>query len=142
MSITTNYVISFFFSSMRVKVQNPCVYVYKTINMTCKNWLLLIVGDTCDQDIDGCKDLPCQDFMTNCTDLSPEEEVMVGNSFECGECPDGWVKKGGTCLGRSLISTNCTRDEQVTSSMYHCTRGLCGLQSAHTHFHKSEYFIE
>ena len=47
--------------------------------------------------MDGCQDNPCTGG-TNCTDLTPEEHVVSGVSFNCSECPTGTEDDDGICL--------------------------------------------
>ncbi|KAI0208521.1 hypothetical protein LSAT2_006799 [Lamellibrachia satsuma] len=54
-------------------------------------------GDYCELDMDGCQDNPCTGG-TNCTDLTPEEQVVSGVSFNCSECPTGTEDDDGICL--------------------------------------------
>ncbi|KAK2160812.1 hypothetical protein NP493_1626g00009 [Ridgeia piscesae] len=54
-------------------------------------------GDHCESDLDGCQDNPCTEG-TNCTDVTPEEQVSTGKSFNCSECPSGTEENEGLCL--------------------------------------------
>jgi len=58
-----------------------------------------LTGDTCADDFDGCADNPCT-AGTNCTDLTPTEQVAQGKTFVCTGCPDGFEKDAGICVGR------------------------------------------
>ena len=55
------------------------------------------LGDHCESDLDGCQDNPCTEG-TNCTDVTPEEQLSTGKSFQCSECPHGTEENEGTCL--------------------------------------------
>ena len=55
------------------------------------------VGDHCEFDLDGCQDNPCT-AGTNCSDVTPEEQVIHGKSYNCSECPAGTEDNEGICL--------------------------------------------
>ena len=55
-------------------------------------------GDNCNDDLDGCADHPCI-VGTNCTDLTPVEQVAQNTAFTCSECPHGYTKNDGICVG-------------------------------------------
>ncbi|KAK2175052.1 hypothetical protein NP493_751g01001 [Ridgeia piscesae] len=54
-------------------------------------------GDHCEFDLDGCQDNPCT-AGTNCSDVTPEEQVIHGKSYNCSECPAGTEDNEGICL--------------------------------------------
>ncbi|KAI0210407.1 Mucin-like protein [Lamellibrachia satsuma] len=54
-------------------------------------------GDYCELDLDGCQDNPCTED-TNCTDVTPAEQVATGKSYNCSDCPAGKEKNEGICL--------------------------------------------
>ena len=59
----------------------------------------LFSGDFCEDDIDGCADSPCS-ALQDCTNLTPEQEALLGRGFTCSECPDGYDEIGGLCVGK------------------------------------------
>ncbi|KAI0233186.1 Mucin-like protein [Lamellibrachia satsuma] len=54
-------------------------------------------GDFCELDLDGCQDNPCTEG-TNCTDVTPAEQVASGKSYNCSACPEGTEDDEGICL--------------------------------------------
>ncbi|CAH1801127.1 unnamed protein product [Owenia fusiformis] len=54
-------------------------------------------GDNCGVDIDGCEGEPCGES-SNCTDVTPSEQQITGNSFNCSQCPDGTVTVDNKCI--------------------------------------------
>ena len=66
------------------------------------NVCVLLSGDHCESDYDGCQDNPCT-AGTNCTDASPDEEVSSGRPYSCSECPEGTEKDGEKCLREHSI---------------------------------------
>ncbi|KAK2151947.1 hypothetical protein NP493_2549g00003, partial [Ridgeia piscesae] len=84
-------------------------------------------GDHCESDLDGCQDNPCTEG-TNCTDVTPEEQVSTNKSFTCSECPQGTKENEGTCLhveecieGTSHCEQECTNT--VGSFVCSCVDG-------------------
>lgn len=62
-------------------------------------------GDYCELDMDGCQDNPCTGG-TNCTDFTPDEQVVSGLSFNCSECPAGTEDDDGICLRGCFFSSS------------------------------------
>ena len=56
-----------------------------------------ISGVACEEDYNSCSESPCH-ALTECTDLTPAEELNQGVGFECSACPDGYDQISG-CLG-------------------------------------------
>ena len=70
--------------------------------------ILLLLGDSCEIDKDGCADTPCSPIQ-NCFDLTPSEEQTYGRGFNCSACPDGYDDIEGICVGNiSLFYTERT----------------------------------
>ena len=62
--------------------------------------LLFFTGDHCTDDYDGCEDMPCF-HGTNCTDLSPEQQLLFNRAYNCSECPEGYYKPSeNLCVGK------------------------------------------
>ena len=59
--------------------------------------MFYVKGDHCELDLDGCQDNPCT-AGTNCTDVTPAEQVARGRSYNCTECPEGTENNGEICL--------------------------------------------
>ena len=55
-------------------------------------------GRFCEDDVDGCRDLPCFPGV-ECTDNPAPQEGAT-----CGSCPQGYSQIGGKCLGKFLLS--------------------------------------
>ena len=66
-------------------------------------------GVYCELDLDGCQDNPCTEG-TNCTDLTPAEQVTSGKSYNCSDCPEGTEDNEGTCLRGYFY---CTSENDV-----------------------------
>ena len=66
-------------------------------------------GDFCNEDYDGCGNKPCL-AGTNCTDLSPAEEVLAGKGFNCSTCPVGYFE--------DLTDFNCIGEYMQWSNTY------------------------
>jgi len=66
--------------------------------LICVLQIIVIAGDSCTEDIDGCQDNPCTEH-TNCTDLTPADQVAKNRAYECSECPEGYTDDDGTCVG-------------------------------------------
>ncbi|CAH1247820.1 SCUBE3 [Branchiostoma lanceolatum] len=56
-------------------------------------------GDMCEQDADGCADIPCfQGKRVTCTDVKGEINITAGEKgYTCGPCPDDTTGDGETC---------------------------------------------
>ncbi|KAK2178081.1 hypothetical protein NP493_563g01009 [Ridgeia piscesae] len=67
-------------------------------------------GDYCELDLDGCQDNPCT-AGTNCTDVTPAEQVASGKSYNCSACPDGTEDNEGTCLPINECDPNNPRHD-------------------------------
>ena len=65
---------------------------------------LLLSGDYCESDMDGCQDNPCTQG-TNCTDVTPAEQVTNDKSYTCSDCPEGTEDNEGICLCKYVLST-------------------------------------
>ena len=52
--------------------------------------LFLYIGLRCDIDKNGCLSSPCK--QSECSDLSPEEEVYFGRPVNCSQCFSGFVR--------------------------------------------------
>ena len=70
------------------------------------NYKSFLLGLDCTTDFDGCGSAPCNASRTNCTDLTPAEEVAKSATFECGPCPVGLVKVQGECEGKLSLMLN------------------------------------
>ncbi|KAI0235226.1 Mucin-like protein, partial [Lamellibrachia satsuma] len=82
-------------------------------------------GVYCELDLDGCQDNPCTEG-TNCTDLTPAEQVTSGKSYNCSDCPEGTEDNEGTCLPINECDHENPRHdcEQIcvdTAANYTCT---------------------
>jgi len=51
------------------------------------------VGDDCETDFDRCSLDGCAEG-TNCTDVTPEEQQARNVSYNCSDCPSGYVLEG------------------------------------------------
>lgn len=72
-----------------------------TVNDQFKTYVL-ISGPDCEKEYDGCLANPCS-LNRTCIKLSPKEQKLLGRSFNCSACPDGYSVHGITeCLGRVL----------------------------------------
>lgn len=57
------------------------------------------LGFDCSHDFNGCSNNPCA-LGRNCTDLTPEQEKILGRSFNCSTCPVGYkVDSTEKCKG-------------------------------------------
>jgi len=56
------------------------------------------IGDDCETDFDGCSLDGCAEG-TNCTDVTPEEQQSRNVSYNCTDCPSGYVLEGTKCNG-------------------------------------------
>ena len=63
---------------------------------------MLFVGESCEEDFDGCADSSCT-AGTNCTDLTPQQEAVSGRAFNCSACPGGYEEDDGVCVGTYLF---------------------------------------
>ncbi|XP_060067948.1 mucin-like protein [Ylistrum balloti] len=94
-------------------------------------------GANCSQEVDGCAGSPCS-VRRNCTDLSPQEEVMYGAPFICSDCPAGFEAVGSLCkdideclnASVNMCNQNCTNTEG--SFMCSCLPGYRELQGVCT----------
>ncbi|KAK2181108.1 hypothetical protein NP493_410g01020 [Ridgeia piscesae] len=80
-------------------------------------------GDFCELDLDGCQDNPCTGG-TNCTDLTPEEQMISGLSFNCSECPKGTEDDDGICLHIDECkedTSDCEQECMNTEGGYKCS---------------------
>jgi len=63
---------------------------------------VVCVGESCEEDLDGCADNSCT-AGTNCTDLTPQQQVVTGRAFNCSACPGGYEEDDGVCVGTYLF---------------------------------------
>jgi len=61
--------------------------------------LQFITGNDCEMEEDGCQNDPCS-VNRNCTDLTPSQQVLLGKSYNCSQCPDGYTEQNEQCQGR------------------------------------------
>lgn len=54
-------------------------------------------GDNCENETDACLESPCS-LDRECTDLSPEEESVLGRGFNCSACPPGYDEIDDDCF--------------------------------------------
>lgn len=59
------------------------------------------LGDNCENETDACLESPCS-LDRECTDLSPEEESVLGRGFNCSACPPGYDEIDDDCFGKIL----------------------------------------
>ena len=60
---------------------------------------LLNTGNDCENETNSCLSDPCS-VGRNCTDLSPEAEVVLGRGYNCSDCPPGYTTIGLVCVGK------------------------------------------
>uniref|UniRef100_A0A8W8MTE0 Uncharacterized protein n=2 Tax=Magallana gigas TaxID=29159 RepID=A0A8W8MTE0_MAGGI len=53
-------------------------------------------GDNCESEVDACLEMPCS-LNRQCTDLSPEEESVLGRGYNCSACPPGYDTSDDSC---------------------------------------------
>lgn len=60
-----------------------------------------VLGDNCENETDACLEDPCS-LDRECTDLTPEEESVLGRGYNCSACPPGYDEVDADCFGKSL----------------------------------------
>ncbi|KAK7483627.1 hypothetical protein BaRGS_00025180, partial [Batillaria attramentaria] len=83
-------------------------------------------GPHCERDRDGCAGNPCMVQQT-CTDLTPQEQGQQEIGYDCGPCPDGFLKAPGSqeCHDINECADNATNECEHncfnTKGSYQCT---------------------
>ncbi|KAK2167507.1 hypothetical protein NP493_1273g01022 [Ridgeia piscesae] len=83
-----------------------------------------MLGDSCDEDFDGCGDGPCT-AGTNCTDLTPAEEAAQDKAFNCSACPEGYEDNDGVCVDVN----ECDKDKPLHDCGQLCVNKVPGFVS-------------
>lgn len=63
---------------------------------------IINTGDNCESEVDACLEMPCS-LNRQCTDLSPEEESVLGRGYNCSACPPGYDKSDDSCSGLTIL---------------------------------------
>ena len=93
---------------------NVCVSSQMTFYLS----LCLPPGGFCEMETDGCTDRPCS-VGTNCTDLSPAEQVQFSRAYNCSKCPAGYVEDDSICVGQWKYMNHSDSDLVACGARWH-----------------------